>query len=179
MSDVGCSSTIATSRVRRLEQNGRRDRSYPVTSMSSPLPRGAIVPISRSSQASTANDDRWRRFDIRRANGLSLSALASLCGYADQARLSREARRLSGLTPGRGRQATRSAAVTVLFRTLRPPTLLSPSPPRESTGSRAPAAPLASPRRRSPPSRPRATPPCHPPPTSLGRSPAASGTARL
>jgi AraC-like DNA-binding protein len=44
---------------------------------------------------------RFQRFlaCVRRADGLSLSALASLCGYADQAHLSREVRRLSGLTP--------------------------------------------------------------------------------
>jgi len=36
---------------------------------------------------------------VRRADQLSLAALAGLCGYADQAHLSREVRRLSGLTP--------------------------------------------------------------------------------
>lgn len=44
---------------------------------------------------------RFQRFiaSVRRGHRLPLSALASLCGYADQAHLSREVRRLSGLTP--------------------------------------------------------------------------------
>jgi AraC-like DNA-binding protein len=35
----------------------------------------------------------------QRADRIPIEALASLCGYADQAHLSREVRRLSGLTP--------------------------------------------------------------------------------
>ncbi len=44
---------------------------------------------------------RFQRFmaSLRRADRLPLAALAGLCGYADQAHLSREVRRLSGLTP--------------------------------------------------------------------------------
>lgn len=44
---------------------------------------------------------RFQRFMIaaQRADHMSLSTLASVCGYADQAHLSREVRRLSGLTP--------------------------------------------------------------------------------
>ena len=44
---------------------------------------------------------RFQRFiaGAQRAGRLPLSALASVSGYADQAHLSREVRRLSGLTP--------------------------------------------------------------------------------
>jgi len=44
---------------------------------------------------------RFQRFIafVQRANHPSLAALASQCGYADQAHLSREVRALSGLTP--------------------------------------------------------------------------------
>jgi AraC-like DNA-binding protein len=44
---------------------------------------------------------RFQRFiaRVRRGDRLPLSVLATLCGYADQAHLSREVRRLSGLTP--------------------------------------------------------------------------------
>ena len=44
---------------------------------------------------------RFQRFiaGVGRTDRPPLSMLASLCGYADQAHLSREVRRLSGLTP--------------------------------------------------------------------------------
>jgi AraC-like DNA-binding protein len=62
--------------------------------------------------------DRIRRFQrvLRRLRGgpASLAALAAECGYADQAHLSRETRRLSGLTPaelaGQLAGATRQAS---------------------------------------------------------------------
>jgi len=83
---------LATTRSGRPTLLGKRHWLFEATT---PNVAGADMAQGRS-LVFCASSGSWR---VQRADQFPLSALASVSGYADQAHLSREVRRLSGLTP--------------------------------------------------------------------------------